>query len=182
MNQHLSRADPDDDVPDWLPPPAQRSGVAGVVRLAPDSVRPAPPSAVQGTLALDLGDLLMPDHPGLRLVRGAPEEARDFAARFTQGVVEVLGGDRHPHQLLRCTSSRVQDDLVRRATLLNAVARPEQRRRRLRAQVRTVHVQQQGEDAAEVAAVVRHGERCRALAARVELEAGRWVCVALELG
>lgn len=165
------------------------AGVAGVTRLS--SVRQGhgavPVALSQGTLALDLALDLEP-HPAmprpqeLRVVRGTPEKVQGWASRFAQALVEVVAGDRNPHQLLRCTSYDVQTDLVQRVAALNAVARPEQRRSRLRAQVRSVHVQQPGPTIAELSVHVRQGGRSRAIAARVELLEDRWVCVALELG
>ena len=54
--------------------------------------------------------------------------------------------------------------------------------RRLRSQVRSVHVFCPSPAAAEISVHVRHGERSRALAARIELVEDRWCCVALEFG
>jgi hypothetical protein len=161
------------------------TGIAGVTRLS--TARPAheaiPVAPTQGTLALDLDRHPgMPPAPGLRLVAGGDGRIDAWSARFAQAVVEVVGGDRNPHQLLRCTSPRVYADLVRRSSAVNGVASPEQRRRRLRAQVRSVHVFQPSQLSAEISVHVRHGARSRALAARVEQVQGRWVCTALEFG
>lgn len=161
------------------------TGIAGVTRLstaraARDSI---PLAITQGTLALDLDPHPgMPRTPELRVVAGGDGRIDSWSARFAQAVIEVIGGDRNPHQLLRCTSPRVYADLIRRAASLNEIASPEQRRRRLRAQVRSVHVFQPSQVAAEISVHVRHGERSRALAARVEQLEGRWVCTALEFG
>jgi hypothetical protein len=48
--------------------------------------------------------------------------------------------------------------------------------------VRSVHVFLPQPQSAEVSVHVRHGERSRAIAARLEHRGGRWVCTALELG
>ncbi|MEP6815462.1 MAG: Rv3235 family protein [Marmoricola sp.] len=161
------------------------TGIAGVTRLstARAARESVPMSITQGTLALDLDRHPgMPHTPDLRVVAGGDGRIDAWSARFAQAVVEVIGGDRNPHQLLRCTSPRVYADLVRRSSALNQVAAPEQRRRRLRAQVRSVHLFQPGPMCAEISVHVRHGERSRALAARVEELEGRWVCTALEFG
>lgn len=161
------------------------TGIAGVTRLsAARAVRESVPLAfTQGTLALGL-DLHpgMPRTPELRVVAGGDGRIDAWSGRFAQAVIEVIGGDRSPHQLLRCTTPGVYADLMRRSAALNQVAAPDQRRRRLRAQVRSVHVFQPGPLAAEISVHVRHGERSRALAARIEQLEGRWVCTALEFG
>jgi hypothetical protein len=161
------------------------TGIAGVTRLssAPSAREPVPLALTQGTLALDLDPHPgMPHTPELRVVTGGDGRLDAWAARFAQAVIEVVGGDRNPHQLLRVTSPRVHADLMRRSAALNKVTSPENRRRRLRAQVRSVHVFQPGPLSAEVSVHVRHGQRSRALAARVEQLEGRWVCTALEFG
>jgi hypothetical protein len=151
---------------------------------------PVPIAAVQGTLALDLrGCAGMPTTPHLRprlnVVDGngrAADEVQAWAARFAQAVVEVLGGDRPLPQLVRWTSKRVYLDLGRRVRILARNAPVQQRLRTVRPQVRSVHVFQPTPDTAEVSVHVRHGQRSRALAARLELAGGRWQCTALQLG
>lgn len=162
-----------------------RTGIAGVTRLASarDARETIPLALTQGTLALDLDPHPgMPLTPELHVVAGGDGRVDAWAARFAQAVIEVIGGDRNPHQLLRATSPRVHADLVRRSAALNRVTAPDQRRHRLRAQVQSVHVFQPGPLSAEVSVHVRHGQRSRALAARVEQLEGRWVCTALEFG
>ena len=166
------------------PRPGTRSGVAGVTRLAPHPRSPAVPVAVtQGTLALDLDTHPgLPPAPELHVVTGNRGDVEPWAARFAQAVVEVVGGDRSPHQLVRCTSPAVHADLLRRTAVLNRAGAPEQRSRRLRAQVRSVHVFLPSPSSAEVSVHVRHGQRSRAIAARIEQLDGRWMCTALEFG
>ena len=167
-----------------IPRPRTRSGVAGVTRLAPRPPSPVVPVAVtQGTLALDLDSHPgLPPTTGLRVVTGNRGDVEAWAARFAQAVVEVVGGDRSPHQLIRCTSPAVHADLLRRTAALNRVGAPEQRTRRLRAQVQSVHVFLPSPASAEVSVHVRHGQRSRAIAARIEQFDGRWMCTALEFG
>jgi hypothetical protein len=45
-----------------------------------------------------------------------------------------------------------------------------------------VHVFCPSPEAAELSVHVRHGERSRAIAARIELREGRWCCTVLEFG
>jgi hypothetical protein len=52
----------------------------------------------------------------------------------------------------------------------------------LRAHVRSVRISWPSDRAAEVSVHVRQGQRSRALAIRLELLEGRWVCSALEVG
>jgi hypothetical protein len=166
-----------------IPLPRTRSGVAGVTRLAPPHPHQVPVAMVQGTLALELDHHPgLPPAPELRVVSGGAGDLDGWAARFAQAVVEVIGGDRTPHQLIRCTSPSVHADLLRRTAALNRAGSPEQRARRLRAQVRSVHVFQPSALSAEVSVHIRHGQRSRALAARIEHCDGRWMCTALEFG
>jgi hypothetical protein len=156
------------------------------------------PPTVQGTLALSfvlpsgleavptvpLGLRLLPRHPsdlvddgefGPQPTRRAdlPEPAR-WAGRFVQAIVEVLAGDRPPTQLVRWTTKDVYDDMVNRIRRTAALsARP---------LVRSVHVSEPADGVAEVAALVRRGARCSAVAFRLEGLDGRWQCTALELG
>jgi uncharacterized protein DUF6459 len=170
-------------------PPAGAAHRATVTKLglgAQTGPQPVPVSSVQGTLALDLAASAgMPRTPELRLVTGgraAPEDVQLWAARFAQATVEVLGGDRPLPQLLRWTSQRVYADLGRRVSILGRSSVVTQRLRTVRPQVRSVHVFQPTPQSAEVSVHVRHGRRSRAIAARLELESGRWQCTALQLG
>ena len=137
----------------------------------------------QGLLALDFGagpDL--PTRPNLRLVTGDEPDLNGFATRFAQAVVEVIGGDRGVYQLMRWTTDDVYEDLHRRTSALSRTAPPDKLRRRLRAQVRSVHLSSPLPDVAEISIHVRHGQRSRAIAARIERIEGRWRCSALEFG
>lgn len=169
-------------------PPAPASGNTRVVRLTPPpTADEVPLDPVQGTLALDLGGRTPPPAPELRLVEEAdpepcPEQLRGWVASFAQALVEVVSGDRPVSQLLRCTSTRVYQDVARRVTILARTAPAPQRRRTIRPQVRSVHVCQPTPFCAEVSVHVRHGQRSRAIAARLEHRAGRWTCTALEMG
>lgn len=178
-------------------PPAPSCGRPVVTRLVPPDTgrEPVPTASVQGTLALDLGRPAPPTVVrDLRVVEDeqvptsttlpgpATLEVRAWAGRFAQAVVEVIGGDRPVSQLLRCTSPRVYQEIGRRAQILARTAPATTRRRTLRPQVRSVHVFQPTSQAAEVCVHVRHGERSRALAARLEKRDGRWTCTALTVG
>ena len=170
------------------------AGLARVTRLSdpgPSALDPVPVASVQGTLALDLrataGVEAPPEPPALTLAerpqdRAGEREVQVWAATFTQAVLEVLGGDRPVSQLLRWTDVRVYQDLTRRVQILSRRAPASQRLRAVRPQVWSVRVYRPSAYAAEVSVHVRHGQRSRALAARLELSSGRWQCTALEFG
>ena len=105
---------------------------------------PAPTLSVQGTLALDFGHRLRSSRgPDLRLVPGERLELEGFCHRFAKAIVEVMGGDRGPSQLLRWTSEGVYADLCRRVSLLHRTTPNDRRVRRLRSQVQH-HVRLEG--------------------------------------
>lgn len=182
-------------------PPSPAAGSGEVTRLVPRVTPPdtGPVMEVQGTLALDVLPRPEPpaprhlapvdtapdqDPPDLSTLADAPHdhEVRAWAGRFAQAVVEVAGGDRPLPQLLRWTSPRVYAELGRRVRLM-AQSRPvEQRRRTFRPQVRSVHLCRPVPTVAEVSVHVRHGQRSRAVAARLELRSDRWTCTALRIG
>ena len=173
-------------------PPAPSGDLATVTRLLVggderEVVPVASVPSVDGNLALDLRHPpALPSAPDLRLLDGGGSrehrEVQAWAARFAQATVEVLGGDRPVSQLLRWTTARVYHDLDRRVRILGRTAPALQRRRTIRPQVRSVHVFQPCAGTAEVSVHVRHGQRSRAIAARLEQRKGRWTCVALQLG
>ena len=175
-------------------PPRTRRPWATVTRLglAGSGGGPVPVSSlalVEGSLALQDPDATrlpgLPQTPELHLVEGstrATEDVQQWAGRFAQAVVEVLGGDRPLAQLVRWTSQRVYADLDRRLKVLGRSSDVGRRRRTVRPQVRSVHVFHPTPESAEISVHVRHGQRSRAIAARLELTRGRWQCTVLELG
>jgi len=99
-----------------------------------------------------------------------------WAAKFVQAMVETLAGDRPASQLVRWTTRDVHDALARRTS---SGPRPAGAPRPV---VRSVHVTEPAVGIAEVAALVRCGARCRAVALRLEGLDGRWQCSAVEVG
>jgi hypothetical protein len=178
--------DPSSDPGDSAAPEAgSHRGIARLHTLTALSARGAavPLAQVQATLALDLdGGTDLQSRPGLRLVTGADRELDGFSARFAQAVVEVIGGDRGVHQLMRWTTERVYADLMHRSHALQRATPGGERLRRVRATVRSVHLFRPHEDAAELSIHVRHGHRSRAIAARIERIEGRWRCSVLDFG
>lgn len=150
--------------------------------------RPVP--LTQGALALRYQ--AAPDReaasasPALRLVgdgeTAGPPDAQAWAIRLVQAVTEVLTGDRPIGQLVRWTDSVVFGDLNRRVRVLGLTTTATARGSKERCAVRSVRVSTPAPEVAEVAAHVRHGDRSRAVALRLEVHRGRWVCTALELG
>jgi len=163
-------------------PTAPSSGVLAVTRLL------AAPAPEQVPVA-DAHEVLEPGsdprhrRPQLRLVTRDGAAPDVFATRFAQTLVEVVAGERGAHQLLHWTTPAVYDRVVRRSATLQRAASNAAPSRRLRAQVRSVHVGVPVPGAAELSIHARHGARSRAIAARLELgEDGRWRCCALQLG
>lgn len=165
--------------------PTSGAGVARLHTIAAPEVRGPvmPAEQPQATLDLGLDDAPdLPARPSLRVVTGDERELDAFSARFAQAVVEVIGGDRGVHQLMRWTTEWVYADLMHRSHALQRATPGDQRLRRVRATVRSVHLSRPHEDAAELSIHVRHGHRSRAIAARIERIEGRWRCTVLEFG
>jgi hypothetical protein len=152
---------------------------------------PVPVASVQGTLALDLHPLTEPPAPDPHPTRLRGDvvplddairvRLEQWARRYAQAAVEIVGGDRPVTQLLRWTSREVYADLARRAHL---VARAGQGRQpgcpAVRPQVMGIRTCVVTSGAAEVSAHVRYGARSRAVALRFEHRGGRWLCTALD--
>lgn len=102
--------------------------------------------------------------------------------RLCSVLVEILTGDRNVQQLLRWTTEEVYADLVGRQMRINHACGRDQRVRSVSAKVRNVRVYWASPRAAEVSVHIRQGGRSRALAARIEMINGRWLCSALEVG
>ena len=165
--------------------------------MSQHNVVPLPPRAplasVQGTLALDLQPRHDPPATGgpngrpradVRSIEGPGRHGLEqWAHRYTQAAVEIVGGDRPVTQLLRWSSREVYLDLERRAQLVARAGRHQPGQGRVqpvRPKVLGVHLCVVSRDTVEVSAHVRYGERSRAIAARFEEQRQRWCCTALE--
>jgi Family of unknown function (DUF6459) len=158
------------------------------IRSTP-SAGSSPQPMTRGALALQLQ---APPDPGatpvppvLRLVDPDGDRLPDpqaWATRFVLAVTEVLAGDRPIGQLVRWTDAVVFNALNRRVRVLGLTTTATVRGSKERCAVRSVHVSAPVPQVAEVAAHIRHGERSKAVALRLEAHRGRWVCTALELG
>lgn len=97
------------------------------------------------------------------------------AHALVQGLVEVLAGARPLRLFRRHLEVELYDAFATR--LADGHRRPGPRPQRA---VRSLHVQVRPEGVAEVCATVRRGERCIAVALRLEGFGGRWLCTDLE--
>jgi hypothetical protein len=153
-----------------------------------------PVATVQGTLALDLSPRhAPPELPEPTTSRTAADvvpidptqrgRLEQWAHRFVQASVEIVGGDRPASQLLRWTNGPVYADLQRRAILVARAGGHKPgvgRVQPVRPHVMSVHASFVSPVVAEATARVRYGARSRALALRFEKRAERWVCTAME--
>jgi hypothetical protein len=103
------------------------------------------------------------------------------ASRFVQTVVDIVAGDRPCSQVIGMADSHVYEQLTGHAVEAHRVRGAGTVRRR-RPRVVSVRVVCHRPGVAEISARVCHGERSRALAARLEHARGRWVCTALDIG
>lgn len=156
---------------------------------------PTPVASVQGTLALELQPRFDPPRPVV-VAQGRPfadvtsieaplrHGLAQWAGRYVQAAVEIVGGDRPVSQLLRWSSREVYQDLDRRAQLVGRAGHHQPGHGRVqpvRPRVVGVHTCFLGRDRVEISARVRYGERSRAVAARfVRAQDQRWCCTALE--
>ncbi|TCC35739.1 Rv3235 family protein [Kribbella speibonae] len=167
--------------------PEERGGVAKESRklsvvppVATHSVAtPGQPDGAQASLKTTDTALARVGVPGAAPVL---PEVRVWGARLAQAVSEVLAGDRPISQLVRFTDDVVFMELNRRVRMLGMNSTAGTRGAKEKSTVRSVRVFMPEPRIAEVAAHVRHGQRSRAVAFRLEVRRNRWVCTALELG
>ena len=157
--------------------------------------RPAPVASVQGTLALELQPRFDPPDPlpahsqhlaadVIAIAAPLRQGLEQWASRYLQAAVEIVGGDRPVSQLLRWSSREVYEDLHRRAQLVARAGRHHAGQGRVqpvRPRVVGLHTCFLSRSRVEVSAHIRYGERSRAVAARfVRTTDQRWCCTALE--
>lgn len=186
-NEHpMEMVHPESDI--IRPRSGPRSGALRMVRIEPP-VLESPPIlgdgvAVQGMLPLE--GLTGPSgrsSASPRTRRAVPEfsdtDLRAITQQFCVGVSEVIYGERPANQLLRCTSERVYSDLAKRSAMAQSRRRMTQERA-ARTRLERIRFQRPSPKALEICARLSQGPRSHALAARLELVNGRWICVALE--
>lgn len=182
-------AAPDEPAPPPRPEPGKAAGphdTQGTLALAyalPGGVPavPAPPASLR---LVDVGaateepagaDLaLTATGPRLPTGSSALPDPRRWSARLAQGIVEALEGHRPMQQLVRWTDESVYTMLARRLAAGRRGDRP-------RPIVRSVRICEPRDGVVEAGVVVGTGNRCRALALRLEGLGGRWCCTALEI-
>ena len=144
---------------------------------------PPVPSA-QATLDLDLTGPETEPEPEVRSAadRRAERTMRARAARFAMAMVEAVGGDRPVTQLVGWVNHEVYETVSTLAAAVSQTSDSDARARTGRPRLLSVHVSRPSTDAAEVCGHVRQGVRSRAVALRLELHRGRWICTALHLG
>lgn len=161
--------------------------------------RPVAVASVQGSLALELHTRLAPpmsvvpqptippiaDLDVVPVATATRRELERWARRYGQAVAEVATGDRPASQVLRWSTARVYDDLVRRAMLVAHAGRRSpgvgrERRVTARPQLRGVRISFVAGHIVEASFHVKYGDRSRAIAARFEVLDDRWQCSALE--
>lgn len=112
-------------------------------------------------------------------------ELEVWIGRVVQAAVEIVGGDRPISQAVRWTTSRVYQQLGRRATHLGRVGGYSPgvgRVQRVRPRVTGVMTSSPDEGIVDAAITVRTGQRVRAVAARFERLEDRWICSVLDFG
>lgn len=160
--------------------------------------RSVPLTSVQGALALEIEPRTDPPRippptiPPVTAFDVVPvatatrDQLEGWARRYGQAVAEVATGDRPAAQVLRWSTPRVYEDLVRRALLITrAAGQPapglgRHRHTLARPKVRGVRISFVAGHIVEASFHVRYGERSRAIAARFEVLDERWQCSALE--
>lgn len=164
-------------IPDTDPPPVSslppRHPLLG---LDPGS----PADYVQGTLAVDFQPESADDPffaPQATSTQDLPDAA-DWSASMIRAILEGMDGTRPTDQLSRWLAPPVHERVTRRGKL----SRQQRVRQRHAPLIRRVLVCYPTDGVAEVAAVVQHRGRVRAMALRLAGSDGRWVVCALELG
>jgi Family of unknown function (DUF6459) len=161
--------------------------------------RPVAIASVQGSLALELVPRLTPPlavvpeptippvskQDVVPVATATRRELERWARRYGQAAAEVATGDRPASQMVRWSTSRVYEDLVRRGLLVaragqHATGVGRERRIVARPQVRSVRISFVAGHVVEASFHVKYGARSRAIAARFEVLGDRWQCSALE--
>lgn len=164
-------------------PPALPLGEA--LRRARAARAPAPrvPGYVQDALAVDLSCASDEQVFGpQRTTRADLPDPAAWAAYIVQALLEVMSGQRPAPQVLRWTTPEVYAVVARRGARVARRAADGRRSPAHRTHVRRVRVCEPADGVAEVAVVVQHGPRVRAVALRLVGQDGKWRVAALQVG
>jgi hypothetical protein len=108
-------------------------------------------------------------------------DARIFAGRLVQAMLEVMVAVRPLAQLVRWTNEDVYRLLARRVRITGHET-VLTRRQMAPGRVRSIHLSEPRDNIVEVCAIVQHRQRATAIALRLEGVDGRWQCTALQFG
>jgi hypothetical protein len=134
------------------------------------------PTWQQLAFALDPAHAPQPDAPpSLDPALAGMPDVDTWVRQLVVGLLEALAGTRPPQQLVRWLEPTVF--LAVTARCKAAPARPGP----IRATVSSVHSQCPTEGIVEATAVVRLGNRFRAVALRLRADEGRWRCAAVQV-
>jgi hypothetical protein len=190
------------DVPDAAPPydcethgagcPAMRAAAASRQDLARDpGWRPGPESVPGSRPALESvpgSRSVLESAPGSRSApagAAAAGPAGTLPWHFAQLIVEIMAGLRPPKQITGLTTDHAREQARRLAPLLASDRRP---------RIQRIATSRPAAGAVEMTVIVNIGSRSRALAMRLEHQAGRpatpgrparpdrWLCTAIEAG
>lgn len=170
----------------WL----QGSLALALPALAPPATTPRGPATTPRRPRVPLR--LVPDPPGELLhevpvdlddepAGPVPELHQPWIGRLAQALLEALTGLRPHGQLLPWTSDGVYEAVTERALSLARTRPTVDLTPRPPVHVRSVRVSRPAPTVAEACALVRRGDRVRAIAMRLEPWRGRWRCTAFEL-
>lgn len=105
---------------------------------------------------------------------------QQWASTLAQAVLETLCGSRPPRQLLRWLDARVYRVVKRGHAAAVDSGAPGRRSGQIPA-VQSVRVCRPAVGVAEACVVIRDSRRVRAMAMRLEVQAGSWLCTELDL-
>lgn len=164
-------------IPELTAPVAEQGPLDWLPRKR--SAEPIPPGYVQGRLSLARASNGADPIFGPQLTDSVHlPAARPWSQNMIRACLEVIDGVRPASQVSRWVTPEVYERISRRGLL----ARRRRQRQKQPSVVRSVHVCEPVDGVAEIAAVVIHQNRVRAVALRMTGVDGRWQISVLQVG
>ena len=116
------------------------------------------------------GEELEPDEMPLPTSASALPELHAWTMKFIVSVVEVWAGRRQPAQLMSWCHRVIYMDLLRASGSQKEIGK-----------IKSIHQSEPLDGICESTALIRYGERLRAVVIRFEGVDGRWLCTALRM-